>query len=236
MQIAPARLVPSMFRVRPGFEEVDYDERVHEVRRTGAEWFVAWEDDEEAIGWVIVEWSGTSRQPGYPNLRDLFVRADRRNDGIGTALIAHIEALAVDRTCRQIGLALNPTLNPRAHALYVRLGYVYDGGEAYLDGVYGGAEDWVIDLHKNLMHDREELRPFVRDGKLVIPKKHTKRLVLLDLLAQEFEPGRHYAEQEVNERLRAHSGDFVTLRRYLVDEGYLDRQAGEYWRAGGSVT
>ena len=79
------------------------------------------------------------------------------------------------------------------------------------------------------MKESEELRPFVRDGKLVaIPRKHAKRLVLLDLLAQEFEPGHHYTEAEVNERLRVHSDDFVTLRRYLVDEGYLDREAGAY--------
>ena len=29
--------------------------------------------------------------------------------------------------------------------------------------------------------------------------------------------------------------DVVTLRRYLVDEELLDRDAGEYWRMGGTV-
>ena len=35
----------------------------------------------------------------------------------------------------------------------------------------------------------------------------------------------------------AEADDFVTLRRYLVDEGFLDRSddSGDYWRAGGSV-
>ena len=27
----------------------------------------------------------------------------------------------------------------------------------------------------------------------------------------------------------------TATRRYLVDEGFLDREAGEYWRAGGTV-
>ena len=29
--------------------------------------------------------------------------------------------------------------------------------------------------------------------------------------------------------------DTAALRRYLVDEEFLDRAAGEYWRAGGPV-
>jgi hypothetical protein len=87
------------------------------------------------------------------------------------------------------------------------------------------------------LDDIAELRPFVRGGRLVqIPKRRAKRLVLLDHLAQQFEPGQHYTEDEVNDALGAASDDFVTLRRYLVDEGFLDRDAGEYWRAGGSVS
>jgi hypothetical protein len=29
-------------------------------------------------------------------------------------------------------------------------------------------------------------------------------------------------------------GDYATLRRYLVDDGFLERREGFYWRAGGS--
>jgi hypothetical protein len=84
--------------------------------------------------------------------------------------------------------------------------------------------------------DAEALRPFVRDGLLVsMPRRRAKRLVLLDAIAQAFAPGRHYTEAEVNETLRAIYPDFATLRRYLVDEGFLDRDAGEYWRSGGAV-
>jgi hypothetical protein len=77
---------------------------------------------------------------------------------------------------------------------------------------------------------------FVRDGRLVsIPSSHTKRLVVLELLAQEFEPGRRYSESMVNLILGRWHPDTAALRRYLVDEGFLDRAAGEYWRAGGPV-
>ncbi|MEY2571722.1 MAG: hypothetical protein QOE63_2072 [Acidimicrobiaceae bacterium] len=80
------------------------------------------------------------------------------------------------------------------------------------------------------------LRAFVRDGRLLsIPTAHAKRLVLLDLLAQDFELGHRYPEREVNAILRRWHDDTAALRRYLVDDGFLERKASEYWRAGGRV-
>ena len=77
---------------------------------------------------------------------------------------------------------------------------------------------------------------FIKDGRLVImPSKRSKLLLVLDHLAQEFEPGRTYAEREVNVVLGGYHDDFAALRRYLVDEGYLTREGGVYWRSGGTV-
>ncbi len=79
------------------------------------------------------------------------------------------------------------------------------------------------------------LRSFVRGGRLTaIPTQHSKRLVVLDRLAQEFEPGQHYTERQVNSILRRWHDDTAALRRYLVDDGFMARDHGEYWRAGGS--
>lgn len=80
------------------------------------------------------------------------------------------------------------------------------------------------------------LRSFVRDGRLLsIPASRAKRRVVLDVLAQEFEPGRRYSERMVNLVLGRWHADTAALRRYLVDEGFMDRDRGEYWRAGGTV-
>jgi hypothetical protein len=77
---------------------------------------------------------------------------------------------------------------------------------------------------------------FVQDGRLVImPTKRSKRLAVLDHLAQSFEPGRTYGEAEVNAVLNGFHEDHAALRRYLVDEGFLSREAGSYWRSGGTV-
>jgi hypothetical protein len=80
------------------------------------------------------------------------------------------------------------------------------------------------------------LRGFVVAGRLVqMPARQSKRVLVLDWLAQGFELGRHYTEAEVNELLDGHHLDVATLRRSLVDAGFLDRAGGEYWRAGGST-
>jgi hypothetical protein len=65
-----------------------------------------------------------------------------------------------------------------------------------------------------------------------IPAQHKKRLVILRWLAEDFQPGRRYAEPEVNRILSRHHPDFATLRRYLVDEELMQRSRGIYWRTG----
>jgi hypothetical protein len=80
------------------------------------------------------------------------------------------------------------------------------------------------------------LRAFLaEDGSLAqIPSKHAKLLVVLDHLAQSFEPGRRYEETEVNQVLRGFHPDYAALRRYLVENSFLTREAGVYWRSGGT--
>jgi hypothetical protein len=80
------------------------------------------------------------------------------------------------------------------------------------------------------------LRAFFRDGRLTeIPTQASKRRVILERVALEFEPGLRYDEREVNAIIGAFFNDHAALRRYLVDEGSLDRDAGMYWRTGGRV-
>lgn len=77
----------------------------------------------------------------------------------------------------------------------------------------------------------------MREGRITaIPAKRSKRLLLLDHVAQLFEPGLRYPERDVDELLAALHDDYVSLRRYLVDEELLDRDHGIYWRIGGSTT
>jgi hypothetical protein len=80
------------------------------------------------------------------------------------------------------------------------------------------------------------LRTFMPYGRLVqIPVPRAKRTVILDHIGRIFEPGRRYPEREVDALLRPFFDDYVTLRRHLIDEGILSREAGVYWRTGGTV-
>jgi hypothetical protein len=80
------------------------------------------------------------------------------------------------------------------------------------------------------------VRAFVKDGRLTsIPVQHAKRMVILNLLAQEFEPGERYSEAMVNLKLGRWHADTAALRRYLVDNDFLSREDRIYWRSGGSV-
>src|ERR687888_467846 len=80
------------------------------------------------------------------------------------------------------------------------------------------------------------LRTFFRNGRLTeIPAKASKRRVVLERVAMEFEPGVRYPEKEVNAIVGRLFTDHASLRRYLVDEGFLARERGIYWRSGGRV-
>ena len=63
-----------------------------------------------------------------------------------------------------------------------------------------------------------------------LPAREAKRRLVLEWVATRFEPGRRYSEREVNGVLVALYDDVATLRRFLVDEGLLAREAGVYWR------
>ena len=68
-----------------------------------------------------------------------------------------------------------------------------------------------------------------------IPAQRAKRLLVLERLSQEFEPGLRYPERQVDLILQLFHPDHAALRRYMVDEGYLTRAEGVYWRTGGRV-
>lgn len=62
-----------------------------------------------------------------------------------------------------------------------------------------------------------------------LQEKH--KLVVLREIAKRFKSGHLYSEKEVNEMLKAAYDDFVTLRRYLIEYGFLDRKpdGSQYW-------
>jgi hypothetical protein len=153
-----------------------------------------------------------------------------------------------------VAVAERAGLEPRAAAR--ALNRLVAGG--LLQGAPGSRYDVRVDVLQAVARrppaDRAEggqvasdvVGRFLRgDRHVAIPASRRKRLAVLDHLAGLFEPGRRYPEREVNEILRAWHPDYAMLRRYLVDEGFLDRAdapapSGKrsdkvYWRVGGTV-
>lgn len=61
-----------------------------------------------------------------------------------------------------------------------------------------------------------------------IPAQRKKRVIVLQHLLSRFEPNREYAEREVNTILGAAHEDYATLRRELIDYGFMTRAGGVY--------
>jgi ribosomal protein S18 acetylase RimI-like enzyme len=116
--------------------------RYHEVRfqrqQQGLSTFLVACIDDVPVGSGEIRWQGCAasevheRHPDCPELNGLAVwPPERRSHGIGTAIIRAAEALAGQRGYHQIGLGVDDQ-NPRAAALYLRLGYK-ETGCRYLD-------------------------------------------------------------------------------------------------------
>lgn len=65
-----------------------------------------------------------------------------------------------------------------------------------------------------------------------IPKKEKKRIILIQKLAENFVPERHYTEKEINAIISEMFTDYVTIRRYLIEYGILGRTVDGtiYWK------
>jgi hypothetical protein len=112
-----------------------------------------------------------------------------------------------------------------------------DGRAAGPDGAWPHDGEPLADTLARLAPTPEEartLRSYLVDGRLTtIPAQHTKRqIVLRFLLERVFTEDRDYPEKEVNQRLALFHPDVASLRRYLFDDRYVDRDGGGYRRRG----
>lgn len=92
-------------------------------------------------------------------------------------------------------------------------------------------ESWIDALDWNDA-DKKVLRDYIDNGRLPqFPAKVSKWLVILRWLATKFEPNTHYTEKQVNAILTPVNEDYATMRRDLVDYGFLRRErgGGDYW-------
>ncbi len=63
------------------------------------------------------------------------------------------------------------------------------------------------------------------------PSKEKKKIILLEEISKNFSIGKKYSEKEINRVLKRIYEDYVTIRRALIQYGFLDRSkdCSEYW-------
>ncbi|MBS7615361.1 GNAT family N-acetyltransferase [Candidatus Bathyarchaeota archaeon] len=137
----------------------EYENYLHLQKEGKATFLVAWED-KAPVGRLLIRWDGSLEIPrivdrmpiaakfaGYPSFENIEVRLDRRGRGIGTALIKYAEQLARQRKFERAVIEVDID-NPRARALYERLGYaelglgVFTTSGTYVDDA-GHIVEWT---------------------------------------------------------------------------------------------
>ncbi|TKC18888.1 DUF2087 domain-containing protein [Robertmurraya kyonggiensis] len=70
------------------------------------------------------------------------------------------------------------------------------------------------------------------DGPLdTFPSKEKRKLIVLQHILTKFDSSKKYTEKEVNEVLKQVFHDYVTIRRYFIEYGFMDRSndGSAYW-------
>jgi hypothetical protein len=111
---------------------------------------------------------------------------------------------------------------------------VVTDNEEFMD-IHGGAK--MIDERYQITKEEEtailanmfsSLQPLKLKN---LSPKEKKKIVILKKIAGQFEPGRKYSEKEINAVLEDIYDDFATIRRYLIEYGFMNRtnDGKEYW-------
>ena len=149
---------------------------------------------------------------------------------------------SADGTRRRTGLA--PAKRQKELKRLVDAGLLEESGGRYRvrPGVFDKALAEVNALRTSARGpagiDRPSINIHFQDGRLaVIPQNPNQRGELLEWIAFTLFESRVYTEPEMNAILMSIHDDYATLRRYLIDEGYFDRDASgaQYRRAEDSA-
>ncbi|MFB7637762.1 DUF2087 domain-containing protein [Peribacillus butanolivorans] len=95
----------------------------------------------------------------------------------------------------------------------------------------------MVDDRYNVTQDEKEviLKKFFPQGSQAalrtFPPKEKQRFIVLQEISKRFKNDQKYSEKEINQILEAAYHDYVLLRRYLIEYGFLDRKhdGSQYW-------
>lgn len=79
-------------------------------------------------------------------------------------------------------------------------------------------------------YEEKVIKIFFKNKKLVkLPVQYKKKLIVVKEFLKLLIPDKKYSEKEINEIFSTYFDDYCTVRRILIDEGYLQRENQIYW-------
>lgn len=100
-----------------------------------------------------------------------------------------------------------------------------------LDILREESNETAAQTQRDAEYRQKVINAFFEYGKLKsIPAQRKKERIILEEIVRSFEFDRIYSEREVNIIIADYYDDFCTIRRDMVSEKLLDRNANGYWR------
>ncbi len=91
------------------------------------------------------------------------------------------------------------------------------------------SDEAELQAERDEKYRQKVIDSFFEYGRLkAIPTQRKKERIVLEKIAEAFEFGQLYSEREVNEIIMRFHDDYCTIRRDMIGEKLLSRNAGEY--------
>lgn len=156
--------IPALTTIKGVDTEACHRDRIRDAQSPGFRYLVL-QKGKDVIGFACLvfqrpsSWSDADDPEHLPQMVDLEIEETCRNRGYGAYLIQSLERLAHEAGFNQFYLCVEPMDNPRAYALYRRLGYYplqqtpYWKARSFTDssGIFHHGEDLVVDMVKPLV-------------------------------------------------------------------------------------
>ena len=98
-------------------------------------------------------------------------------------------------------------------------------------------EEIIVDSRYGITENEREkvLQTYFKnglDGAVdIFPSKEKRKIMVLQHILKRFDQDKKYSEQEVNDIIKTAHDDYVTVRRYFIEYGFMDRNSdgSQYW-------
>lgn len=98
-------------------------------------------------------------------------------------------------------------------------------------------EETIVDTRYGITETEREkvLQTYFKnglDGAVdIFPSKEKRKIIVLQHILKRFDQDKKYSEKEVNDIIKTAHDDYVTVRRYFIEYGFMDRNSdgSQYW-------